>query len=96
MDVLTWIILLALGVALVAHILILRLRQTIRQLKAELPHTILTHSATAIAAVHYDKSDGRFWIETLADIDDISAPELVKLGNFVYGWTQSLWKAKVG
>ena len=95
MDVLTWIILLALGIALVAHIFILHLEQTIRRLKAQLPHTTLVHSATAIASIHYDKSDGRFWIEMLADIDDISTSELVRLGNFVYGWTQSLWKAKV-
>ena len=94
MDVLTLVAIVALAVALIAHILLLHLKRVIKQLRAALPPAT-AYSSTAIASIHYNRSDGLFWIETLADIDDIAAPELVKMGNFVYGWTQSLWKAKV-
>ena len=82
-------------VAAIAQVFIWLIRIRIRRLKAELHHLDPAHTTTGIALLHYDRSDGRFWIETLVDLDSLSAPVLVQMGNFMYTWTQSLWRAKV-
>ena len=52
------------------------------------------YPAHAIALVYYDKPEGRVWIEVLVDVDSLTAPELVRIGNLMYEWTQAMWRAK--